>query len=246
MLMILRPLIGLFLLVDAGLWSQATTSETLLKDNRSLLEQLSSPREPTEQEKSRYEKEKSRYEEEWYRLARRLEDELREKILRIERMVEQRRSSLSDVSLMFEFVAYTTGMEGSHFIAACLIDDTGKVYTFDAAKDPSAQATISLDELDFKQARSLAKSLGDEVLRSRNVGSHLGISQWTVHIGSTKILLKLDGDAEGELSGSNAIELIKLLDGWCPYATVLRSRANSLFELFNMNANSLYELLIDR
>jgi hypothetical protein len=53
-----------------------------------------------------------------------------------------------------------------------------------------------------------------------------------MHLGSTEILLKADGDYEGALSDVPAIELIKLLDGWCPYAKVVRSRVDHLRSLF--------------
>jgi hypothetical protein len=42
--------------------------------------------------------------------------------------------------------------------------------------------------------------------------------------------LKTDGDYEGALSEIPATELIKLLDGWCPHAKVIRAHVDSVFK----------------
>jgi hypothetical protein len=53
-----------------------------------------------------------------------------------------------------------------------------------------------VDTLDYLRAINLAKSLGDEKLVPCPAGADLGNSMWTMHLGSTQILLKVDGDYE--------------------------------------------------
>jgi hypothetical protein len=233
--MMLRSLVGLVLFLSAaGLSLQAADGGQCLRhdldDSRSLLERLSSPRELTEQEKQCLERENQRREEESRRLdenRKRVEDN----VLRIERMAKERTSASADAGVTFEFKAYTTG-PGSHFIAACLIDNTGKVHTFDSAEDPDSQAVMLVDERDYLKAIDLAKSLSGETLQRRSVGSHLGISTWRILERDTQTLLKIDGDYEGALTDMRAVELLKLLDSWCPHAQVASSRVDHLRSLF--------------
>jgi hypothetical protein len=140
---------------------------------------------------------------------------LEENAKEIERMAQERQSSLANANLWFEFLDYTTGMDGSHFIAACLIDESGLVYTFDSSKDPYNQSEFKIDDRSLNSAVSLAQSLGDRTWQPRNIGHHLGIRMWTMYRGSTKVMLQVAGDYTGVHPDARVAELLTFMDRWC-------------------------------
>jgi hypothetical protein len=218
--MSLRSFIGFALFLCAGdLPAQAIADDrSLLNDSRSLLEQLQTqaPHELTEQEKKKLDEENKQLED----IRKRHE----ENSLNISRTLTERRSLLQDSDITFEFKYYGSSWEGAPLLAACLIDETGSVYNFVAARDPNAQSMkLSTDERDYLKAINLAKLLRNQILQPRGVGADFATRIWTINYGSDQHLLMIEGNYFGALSDVPAIELLSLIDGWCPYSREARS-----------------------
>jgi hypothetical protein len=219
--MSLRSFIGFALfLCAADLPAQAVADDqSLLNDSRTLLEQLQpdAPHELTEQEKEKLDEENKRLED----VRKRHE----ENSLNISRILTERRNVLQDSDITFEFKYHGSNFEGAPLVAACLIDETGSVYNFVAARDPNAQSMkSSTDERDYLKAINLAKLLRNQILQPRLVGADFPNRIWTINYGSNQHLLMIEGDYFGALSDVPAIELLNLIDDWCPYSREARSR----------------------
>jgi hypothetical protein len=217
--MSLRSFIGFALFLCAeGLPAQAVADDrSLLNDSRSLLEQLEprAPHELTEQEKEKLDEENKQLED----IRKRHE----ENSLNISRTLTERRNFLQDSDITFEFKYYGSNLEGAPLVAACLIDETGSIYNFDAARDTYAQS-MKTDERDYLKAINLAKLLRNQILQPRPVGADFANRIWTINYGSNQHLLMIEGDYFGALSDVPAIELLNLIDSWCPYSREARSR----------------------
>jgi hypothetical protein len=209
--------VALFLCATALPLEAAADGGSLLSDSRSLLEQLQAPHELTEQEKEKLEE-----------VNKQLEDTRKrheENSLNIRRILTERRNLLQVSDVTFEFKYYGSDMVGAPLEAACLIDETGRVYDFVATRDLNAQSmNLSANQRDYLKAINLAKLLRNQILQPKHVGSDFGNRIWTINYGSNQHLLMIEGDYFGVLSDVAAIELLNLIDGWCPYSRKARSR----------------------
>jgi len=180
----------------------------LSDDNRSLLEQLSRPKEMTDEEKGRLEQETERFEQGL------------QNVRNVERMMDEKRASLAKIGLTFEISSFS----GSRLLAACLIGETGKAYMYDPKKQATAQTTGFVDEGEFAKAAALAKSIGHSEWRPQQTGYDFGVVAWTVSFDARTTLLQISGDYLGALPDPRVRELVILIDGWCPNAQEIRSR----------------------
>jgi hypothetical protein len=216
----LRSFIGfaLFLCAIALPVQTVADDRNPVNDSRSLLEQLENPEphELTEQEKEKFEE-----------LYRRLDEERKQfedNGKNISRTLTVRRNRLKDSDITFEFKQYGSNMVGAPLETACLIDETGSVYDFIATRDPNAQSMkLPTDKRDYLKAINLAKLLRNQILQPRPGGSDFSNYIWTINYGSNQHLLVILGDNFGALSDVPALELLNLIDGWCPYAREARS-----------------------
>jgi hypothetical protein len=148
------------------------------------------------------------------------------------RHMHEKMQSLAEVGPTFVFWAF----DGSHPLhdlrAACLVGDTGKIYIYDFKKD-GAQAPGVVDGREFSKAVDLAKSLEHVEWRPvlARALEHADISRirlkwdvWHVLLDGRIIPLQIAGDYVGAHPNPQAAELVKLIDGWCPYAPEIRSR----------------------
>jgi hypothetical protein len=142
--------------------------------------------------------------------------------------VYEKMQSLAEVGPTFVFEA----VDGLHPLervkAACLVGETGNIYIYDFKKD-GAQAPSFVDEREFTKAVDLAKSLEHVEWRpvlARKVEDAHDIRQfeWHVLLDGRSIPLQIAGDYVGAHPNPQVAELVKLIDGWCPYAPEIRSR----------------------
>jgi len=227
---LLAGLVLALLLTSSTLISAEIHTPCLGPDTRNMLERLTEPRPMNEQEERCVEEQRQRNADKIEHEFRQLEEInklLQENAKEIERMAQERQRSLANANLSFEFLAYTTGMDGSLFIAACLIDQSGTVYIFDSSKDPYNQSTLTIDEPSLNAAIRLAQSLGDQAWRPYMRGAHLGIRMWTMYRGSTKVMLEIDGDLAGMHTDARVAELLAFMDRWCR-TDQITSRAHQL------------------
>jgi hypothetical protein len=215
----LRFLVGLaLLLLAATLPLRALASgEPVVDDGGSLLEQLeelSRPRQPTaeEIERRRQEEENTR--------------RLQENALELYRMLTEKEASLAEIGPTFA-ITWVDGWQsdlGPYLRAACLVGATGKLSMYDVRKDAGAQATGVVYEREFSKAVDLAKSVGHVEWRPHRATYHFGVIAWTMSFDGMRTLVQMAGDFVGAHPDPRVEELVKLIDGWCPYAPEIRSR----------------------
>jgi hypothetical protein len=183
-------------------------------DLKQQLQELLHPRQPTADEIER------RRQEEESRRA------LQQNALELERMLAEQRASLAEMGPTFA-VTWVDGWQsnlGPYLRAACLVGATDKLYMYDVRKDAAAQATGVVDEREFSKAVDLAKSVGHVEWRPQQATYHFGVIAWTMSLDGRRTLLQMGGDYVGALPDHRVGELVKLIDGWCPYAPEIRSR----------------------
>jgi hypothetical protein len=100
---------------------------------------------------------------------------------------------------MFEISEFGSPFDGAHLRVACLIGETGKVYTYDTSKDAGSQMTDVVSEPQFLQATKLAKSLGHVEWQPRSVADDIGIIRWIMSFDGKTTLLQVAGDYGGAL-----------------------------------------------
>jgi hypothetical protein len=141
--------------------------------------------------------------------------------------VYEKIQSLAELGPTFVFEA----VDGSHPLqrvrAACLVGETGKIYMYDFKKD-GAQAPGVVDGREFSKAIDLAKSLEHVewrpvLARTLENGADIRELKWYV-VDGRSIPLQVAGDYVGADPNPQAAEVVKLIDGWCPYAPETRSR----------------------
>jgi hypothetical protein len=220
----LRFLIGLTLLVTAitlPLHGPASGEQELTPELYLKLQELLQRRHLTEVER---EAERKRLEEG----RKRLEQHDMESRHAYEKM-----QSLAEVGPTFLFWAFD-GLHPLHdLMAACLVGDTGKIYIYDFKKD-GAQAPGVVDGREFSKAVDLTKSLEHVEWRPvlARALEHADISRirlkwcvWHVLLDGRHIPLQFAGDYVG--ANPQAAELVKLINGWCPYAQLAASGVSS-------------------
>lgn len=165
-----------------------------------------------------------RTEEETERQWKRLQQNVMERDLIYEKML-----SLARVGPTFGFEA----VDGLHPLqrvrAACLVGETGKIYMYDFEKD-GAHTFGVVDWREFSKAVDLAKSLEHVEWRpvpARTLkhvdGKNIRELIWYVLWDGRNIPLRIAGDYVGAHPNPQVAQLVKLIDGWCPYSEI-RSR----------------------
>jgi hypothetical protein len=89
---------------------------------------------------------------------------------------------------------------------------------YDGWKTPDLQLTHQVDRREYDRVLDLAKSLDDQKLEMRHVAFEAPQYGGMVSIAGSTRALKASGGYEGELSDPSAVELVKLISGWCPAA----------------------------
>lgn len=215
----LRFLIGLTLLLLAAAMplraladGEPPAADNGLPDLRQQLEELLHRWHPTETERGHWEEERKR---------------LLRMVMERDRIYEKMQS-LAEVGPTFVFEA----VDGLHPLqrvgAACLVGETGKIYVYDFKKD-GAQAPNVIDGREFSKAVDLAKSLEHVewrpvLARTLKDVADFHVLNWYVLLDGRRIPLQIAGDYVGAHPNPQVAELVKLIDGWCPYAPKIRSR----------------------
>jgi hypothetical protein len=215
-----RFVIGLtLLLLAAALPLRAPArSEPLVDDGGSLLErqleQLLHHRQPTEEEQERLRQDEEN------------RKRLQENALELERMLAERRASLAEIGPTFAITSVDGWLSdlGPHLRAACLVGAAGKLYLYDVTKDAAARMTGVVDQREFSKAVDLAKSVGHVEWQPQPATYDFGVIAWTMSMEGRRTLLQMGGDYVGALPDPRIGELVRLIDGWCPYAPEIRSR----------------------
>jgi hypothetical protein len=101
----------------------------------------------------------------------------------------------------------------------CFIGGAGEIYAYDSRNHTYGEQPNRVPEADYNRAIKLAKSLHYLALKTRTVGTNLGTGKWTVMVAGEVTFLKETGNSVGELSDPSAVELVKMIAAWCPYAT---------------------------
>jgi len=185
-----------------------------LPDLKQQIEEPLHPRQPTAEEIER------RRQEEESRRA------LQQNALELERMLAEQRASLAEMGPTFA-ITWVDGWQsnlGPYLRAACLVGATHKLYMYDVTKDAAAQATGVVDEREFSKAVDLAKSVGHVEWRPHPATYHFGNIAWTMSFDGRISPLQIAGDYVGAHPNPQVAELVKRIDGWCPYAPEIRSR----------------------
>jgi hypothetical protein len=214
-----RFLVGLTLLVSAitlplhaPALGEPPAADNGTPDLRQQLEELLHRWHPTETERRHWEEERKR---------------VLQNVMERDRVYEKVQS-LAKVGPTFVFEA----VDGLHPLqrvrAACLVGETGKIYMYDFKKD-GAQASSVVDGREFSKAVDLAKSLEHVEWRpvlARTLEDVADIRElkWYVLLDGRSIPLQIAGDYMGAHPNPQVAELVKLIDGWCPYAPKIRSR----------------------
>jgi hypothetical protein len=134
-----------------------------------------------------------------------------------QRTLKEHRTFLQESGPMFEY-HFMNGAWG-YVNHGCLIGETGSLYTYDELETPGVRLAHQVDEREYARALDLAKSLGDQKMETRQVAFDAGTGVWTMTVAGTTTALKESGINWGELSDPNAVELVRLISGWCPAAT---------------------------
>lgn len=216
----LRFLVGFTLLLAVALPLYAlargehlTAGGDSLLDLEPQLDQLLHLRERSEEEKEHLRREEEN------------RKRLQQNALNLERMLAETRASLANVGPTFEFSAADGWLSpmGPYLRAACLIGATGKIYTYDVGKDAAAQATGVVDKREFSKAVDLAKSVPHVEWRPQAVTTDIGVITWSMSLDGRRIWLQVAGVYMGAHPDLRVGELVKLIDGWCPYVQERRS-----------------------
>jgi predicted transglutaminase-like cysteine proteinase len=140
--------------------------------------------------------------------------EAQQRIAEFQRLLKDKRAALGPTVFEYHFMNGAWGYVNQ----GCLIGGTGDLYTYDELETPGVRLARQVDGREYARALDLAKSLGGQKLERRQVAFDAGTGVWIASIGDTNAALKEVGVEEGELSDPNAVELVKLISGWCPSA----------------------------
>jgi hypothetical protein len=152
-----------------------------------------------------------------------------------ERMLVERRSSLQKAGLtVFEFNMSNTGQGPADL--GCLIGEMGNVYTYDERETPGVGLTQQANQREYNRALDLAKSLGDQKLDMRHVKFDAPQYEWMVSIAGGTVALKASGVYQGDFSDPSAVELVKLISGWCPLAAAVMQQEEAERMMFIQTA----------
>jgi hypothetical protein len=139
-------------------------------------------------------------------------------------MYSEQRAALTGIDPMFEFRVLGSALGGGALVTSCLIGKDRQAHIYVIDMDAGAQTTSPVSQRDYERAANLAKSLGHVKWQPRIAGADLGVSQWIMSFDGASTVLEVTGDFMGVLPDSRASELVKLIDGWCPYAEEARLR----------------------
>ena len=137
-------------------------------------------------------------------------------------MLAEQNASLAKVGPTFA-ITWVDGWQAD-LRAACLVGATGTSYFYDVREDPAAQMTGVVSEREFSKAVGLAKSIAHVEWHPHHATENFCSIAWTMLLDGRITMLQHAGDLVGAHPDPQVKELVKLIDGWCPYPPEIRSR----------------------